>query len=149
MSQTPDHDPRQSDDESTHADQEYGMPCAEALLAGTPALMTGHAQACCEDQRTRMAEKTGANLALLARHPRLSAGFRAMVTNLRAHWPAANCAGPVQPVSVADDAAASTSQHTGVEGSDAGRGACSPVHQPAMFSDQPRALWHTTPEVIQ
>lgn len=149
MSQTPDHDPGQSGDGHTHADQEYGMPCAEALLAGTLALMTGHAQACCEDQRARMAQKTADNLALLARHPRLSQGFRRMVANLGAHWPAADGAALAQPAGSAQDASVNNDRKTGVAGSDTGRGACSPVPGAAVFSTPSRALWHKTPEVIQ
>lgn len=30
-----------------HEDEEHVMPCAEAMLAGTLALMTGHAQNAC------------------------------------------------------------------------------------------------------
>lgn len=30
-----------------HEDEEHVMPCAEAMLAGTLALMTGHAQSAC------------------------------------------------------------------------------------------------------
>ncbi|WP_326539254.1 hypothetical protein [Pseudorhodoferax sp.] len=69
-----------------HADEEYGMPCAEALLAGALALMTGHAQACCAGQRDLMARKVADNLQLLARHPSLSAEFRSMLVQLQRRW---------------------------------------------------------------
>ncbi|MGC3985292.1 MAG: hypothetical protein QM777_11480 [Pseudorhodoferax sp.] len=69
-----------------HADEEYGMPCAEALLAGALALMTGHAQACCAGQRDLMARKVSDNLQLLARHPALSAEFRSMLVQLQQRW---------------------------------------------------------------
>jgi hypothetical protein len=69
-----------------HADEEYGMPCAEALLAGALALMTGHAQACCAGQREHMARKVADNLQLLARHPSLSAEFRSMLAQLLQRW---------------------------------------------------------------
>lgn len=62
------------------------MPCAEALLAGALALMTGHAQACCAGQRDLMARKVAHNLQLLARHPSLSAGFRSMLVQLQRRW---------------------------------------------------------------
>jgi hypothetical protein len=71
-----------------HADEEYGMPCAEALLAGALALMTGHAQACCDGQRDLMARKVADNLQLLARHPSLSAEFRSMLVQLQRRWAA-------------------------------------------------------------
>jgi hypothetical protein len=68
------------------ADEEYSLPCAEALLAGTLALMTGHVQACCDNHRALMARKITANLAQLAEHPLLSPAFRAMLWNLRTRW---------------------------------------------------------------
>ena len=68
------------------ADEEYRMPCAEALLACTMALMTGHVQACCDNHRTLMAQKVASNLAQLAAHLLLSAEFRAMLWNLRTRW---------------------------------------------------------------
>ena len=39
---------------ATHTDGEYEMPSVEALLAGTLALMTGHAQSACARQRGLM-----------------------------------------------------------------------------------------------
>jgi hypothetical protein len=66
--------------------EEYQLPCAEALLAGTLALMTGHAQACCDDHRRLMARKIAVHLAQLAEHPILSPQFRAALWNLRTHW---------------------------------------------------------------
>lgn len=73
-----------------HLDDEYGMPCAEALLAGTLALMTGHAQACCADQRELMAARTAASLFTLSQHPRMSPGFREMVQKLHQQWATAS-----------------------------------------------------------
>lgn len=98
-----------------HRDEEYGLPCMEALLARTLALMTGHAQACCADHRVLMAQKTAANLDLLAAHPMFSAGFRDVAQRLKARWAIEAGALQTEPVS----------------------------------SPQIRALWHTTPEVIQ
>ena len=69
-----------------HTDGEYEMPSVEALLAGTLALMTGHAQSACVQQRGLMAQKIGANLCVLAHHPALSANFKAVVDRMRAHW---------------------------------------------------------------
>jgi len=67
-------------------DIEMELPCAEALLAGTLALMTGHAQACCENHRGLMNRKIVAQLGLLAEHPVLSPAFRTALWNLRTHW---------------------------------------------------------------
>jgi hypothetical protein len=66
MSQSSDHGINGSDAGAADA---QGLPLAEALLAGTLALMTGHAQACCEGQRALMAKKIIANLFMLSRHP--------------------------------------------------------------------------------
>ncbi|MCM2251078.1 MAG: hypothetical protein NDJ19_01835 [Ramlibacter sp.] len=68
------------------ANEEYSLPCAEALLAGTLALMTGHVQACCDRQRGLMGLKITDNLSRLAAHPRLTPQFRTMLWNLRARW---------------------------------------------------------------
>lgn len=76
-----------------YADEEYGMPCAEALLAGALALMTGHAQACCAGQRGVMARKVADNLHMLARHSALSPEFRTMLAKLQQRW-AQQDAGP-------------------------------------------------------
>jgi hypothetical protein len=67
-------------------DEEYQMPCAEALLASTLALMTGHAQACCDDHRTLMAARIAGNLAQLAEHALLSPQFKTLLWSLRGRW---------------------------------------------------------------
>ncbi|OGA98683.1 MAG: hypothetical protein A3E79_19300 [Burkholderiales bacterium RIFCSPHIGHO2_12_FULL_61_11] len=67
-------------------EEEYVMPCAEAMLAGTLALMTGHVQACCDGHRVLMAKKIVANLVLLSEHPLLSPQFKTMLWNLRERW---------------------------------------------------------------
>lgn len=75
-------------DVQPHGDEEYSMPCAEALLAGTLAVMTAQAQACCADQRALMTAKIVVNLSMLAEHPLLSPPFRTMLWNLRTRWQA-------------------------------------------------------------
>ena len=75
------------------------LPSAEAMVAGTLALMTGHAQASCEKERRLMSAKVIDNLGQLAEHPGLSLLFRAALCSLRTHWQAMQ----VQP---AADAAA-------------------------------------------
>lgn len=73
-------------DTQHNCDEEYRMPGAEALLAGTLALMTAHVQACCDNHRGLMAGKVIGNLTLLSQHPSLSAEFRTMLWNLRLRW---------------------------------------------------------------
>lgn len=62
------------------------MPSAEAMLAGTLALMTGYAQHADAGTRSLMARKVVSNLFFLSGHPHLSDAFRAMVGNLRTRW---------------------------------------------------------------
>jgi hypothetical protein len=71
---------------ATHPNEEYTLPCAEALLAGTMALMTGHVQACCDAHRDAMARKIVSNLTALAEDPRLSPGFKTLLRALRQRW---------------------------------------------------------------
>lgn len=77
-----------------------GLPPAEALLAGTLALMTGHAQQADEDLRAMMAHKIVSNLHFLAAHPQLSGGFRATLSNLRGHWQQQLAAGCIDAAAV-------------------------------------------------
>lgn len=65
---------------------EFVMPCAEAMLAGTLALMTGHAQSSCVSQRALMGRKVLSNLVSLGQHPRLSPNFRVVVQRMHQHW---------------------------------------------------------------
>lgn len=67
--------------------EEYSLPSAEALLAGTLALMTGYAQhkEDCEI-RPLMAGKLVRNLTALAAHPAISEPMKAMLTRLLEHW---------------------------------------------------------------
>lgn len=99
-----------------------GLPSAEALLAGTLALMTGHAQACCEGQRALMAKKIIANLFMLSRHPGAPPNFKAIAANLHPLWVRVLQPGPDQPQQ---------------------------GHLPAGHLDTHRVLWHTTPETLQ
>lgn len=70
--------------------EEHELPCLEAVLAGTLALMTGYSQALQAElhpqHRVCMGAKIGANLALLADHPMLSAGFREVLAGLQQRW---------------------------------------------------------------
>ncbi len=59
-------------DTELHGDEEHVMPCAEAMLAGTLALMTGHAQSTCATQRGLVGRKIRSNLFFLSQHPELS-----------------------------------------------------------------------------
>lgn len=114
-------------------DEEYEMPCAEALLAGTLALMTGHAQSCCADHRNLMACKVTSNLFVLSQHPLLSPGFQAMLFNLHGRW-------RQQVQSQAQSASGADSAH---------HSQALAAENTAINLDQSRALWHTTPEMSQ
>ena len=63
--------------------EEYSMPCAEALLAGTLALMTAYVQACCDSHRDAMVRKIVANLQFLSEQPSLTPHFRTLVQSLQ------------------------------------------------------------------
>ena len=69
-----------------HRDEEYTLPSAEVLLAGTLALMTGHVQACCGTHREAMVGKIVSNLATLSADPLLSPGFKTLLWSLRGRW---------------------------------------------------------------
>lgn len=73
-------------DQSLHTDAAYEMPSAEAMLAGTLALMTGHAQSACARQRCLMSQKIVANLLALSQHPALSPPFKTVAERMRPHW---------------------------------------------------------------
>jgi hypothetical protein len=119
MSQLPD---RGLNDSDIGAPDAQGLPPAEALLAGTLALMTGHAQACCDGQRALLAQKIIANLFMLSRHPAAPPNFRAIAANLHPLWLQVLPPGSEQP-------------QQGL--------------LPADDSDTHRVLWHTTPETLQ
>ena len=73
-------------DAVSDADEEYSMPCAEALLAGTLALMTAYAQGCCDSHRDAMVRKIVANLQFLSEQPSLTPHFRTLVQSLQQRW---------------------------------------------------------------
>ena len=72
--------------------EEHELPCIEAVLAGTLALMTGYSQALQAEidpaRRLQINVKVADNLALLMDHPMLSLGFRQVVRGLRSRWQA-------------------------------------------------------------
>ena len=72
--------------------EEHELPCIEAVLAGTLALMTGYSQALQAEldpaRRLQINAKVADNLALLMDHPMLSLGFRQVVRGLRSRWQA-------------------------------------------------------------
>ena len=67
-------------------DEEYCLPCTEAVLAGTLALMTGHAQACCCSQRDALGRKIVAGLHQLAHSDQFTPHFRALLGSLQHKW---------------------------------------------------------------
>lgn len=110
------------------ATEEYSLPSAEALLAGTLALMTGYVQACCDSHREAMGRKIVANLHFLVQDTSLTPHFRTMLGSLQARWR--------QHVATADGGPAA-----------AAADARSGIAQPA--SEAVRALWHPAPESLQ
>lgn len=80
--------PHLTADAADESAEEYTMPCAEAMLAGTLALMTGYAQHQDAGVRSLMARKVVSNLFFLSGHPHLSDAFRTMLVNLRGRWQA-------------------------------------------------------------
>ena len=73
-----------------HEIEEHELPCIEAVLAGTLALMTGYSQAlqaaAHPEQRLPMGRKITRQLELLAAHPQLSGGFRQVLAGLGTRW---------------------------------------------------------------
>jgi hypothetical protein len=105
-----------------HEDEEHVMPCAEAMLAGTLALMTGHAQSACATQRDLMGRKIRSNLFFLGQHPALTPNFRTVVQRMHQHWDTLLKAseGPATP---------------------------SPLGSDDLLPE--RRLWHTTASLVQ
>lgn len=110
----------QSADMPNASDEEYSLPCAEALLAGTLALMTGYVQACCDSHREAMGHKIVTNLQLLGQADVLTPHFRTMLRNLQSRWVKQCGAAPAEPVAAA-----------------------------LSVAEQRRALWLPAPEVVQ
>lgn len=102
-------------------DEEYEMPCAEALLAGALALMTGHAQACCDHHRDELARKIVENLSVLSQHAMLSPDFKTVVWSLHTRW--------VQHLHT-------LAHHSGAV-------------EPVVVPEDQRVLWHSTPDSVQ
>ena len=67
-------------------EEHYVMPCAEAVIAATLALMTGHVRCGCAEHRDMMGKKAAENLLALSQQPVLSAGFRAVAARLYSQW---------------------------------------------------------------
>lgn len=124
--QYPDHGINDPDVQSLH---EQNLPSAEALLAGTLALMTGVAQNGCERHRELMTGKVIANLAMLSVHPMASSGFKATIANLRVFWVRLLAQGYAP---------------AGADQAEAAPGYGVPLHP-----ERPRTLWHATPETVQ
>lgn len=68
------------------------LPCADALVAGTVALMTAWAAPCpsctldVDQQRYLLSRKLLGNLLLLQQHPALSPGLRGVMAQARERW---------------------------------------------------------------
>lgn len=68
-------------------EEEYELPCAEALLAGTLALMTGYAQGSptCHG-RPLMAAQLVSNLIRLSHHPAFTPTMHTVLNRLCGSW---------------------------------------------------------------
>ena len=86
----------------TYHDESYDLQSSEALLAGTLALMTGHAQSRCAAHRELMVAKIIANLGALSEVPLLSPGFQALLWTLRQGWRSELACMSVGPTRIAD-----------------------------------------------
>lgn len=114
--------------QATADTEEYCLPCAEALLAGTLALMTGFAQASDPHHRDAMGRKIVANLQNLSQLESLTPHFRTMLWNLQARW----------------------TQHSCMQAPSERPGATpSAERSPATANELRRTLWHTAPDVLQ
>ena len=109
------------------------MPGAEALLAGTLALMTGIAQGCCDSHRALMVKKVIANLSMLSCHPMASPGFKVTIANLRVFW-----------LRMLEQGYALA----GANPAEAASGDGEPLHAPLQPALHP-TLWHAAPESVQ
>src|SRR4051794_25107375 len=73
-----------------HEIEEHELPCIEAVLACTLALMTGYSQALQAathpEQRLLMGRKITGQLSQLADHAQLSRGFRHVLAGLSERW---------------------------------------------------------------
>jgi hypothetical protein len=76
--------------ESNDPIEEYELPCSEAMLAGTLALMTGYSQSLQAEhdpaQRLHISLRVAHNLERLAGQPTLSEPFRALSAKLTTLW---------------------------------------------------------------
>ncbi len=76
------------------ADDGIALPCDQALLAATLALMTAYANPCPEarvdaaTQRRLMARRIVSNLFFLREHPALGPGMRQVMSAVHGHWSA-------------------------------------------------------------
>lgn len=85
-SHPPDHRSAHDTDTPAACDEEYSLPCAEAVLAGTLALMTAYMQACGGPQRDAMGHRIAAGLQDLARSGQFTPHFRALLASLQRRW---------------------------------------------------------------
>ena len=130
---------------SSGGDEEYEMPCAEALLAGTLALMTGHAQSCCDDHRDLMARKVATHLSVLSQHPVLSPGFKSMLFKLQTRWANQKVEQMAAPQAFCEPDQRTLRNLAG----DADSRLSLQVVSAVFELDQQRVLWHKTPETAQ
>lgn len=132
---------QQTDAAQADDDEEYVMPCAEALMAGTLALMTGHARCGCAQHRDMMARKAAVNLNTLSHHPHISDGLRSVAQKLYEQWIEVIQADLLNALAVPAGATPSVPTHDAAH--------IAQYRAELSRAEKSRALWHTTPEVIQ
>ncbi len=135
MSSFPDHG---INDPDVQRDKPQGLPGAEALLAGTLAVMTAYAQSCCDGCRTLMARKIVSNLFTLVQHPAAAPAFRAMAANLHGCW--------VRQLQQLQRLQRLQEQEQEGAPAAAAQAASDRLHP---SEGQHRAFWHVTPETLQ
>lgn len=86
--------------------EDFNLPCAQALLAGTLALMTAYAGpgdgADPPARRSLLARKIVSNLFFLREHPLVDDAMRRVVGKVHAHWVALlDGLPPVEPLPAA------------------------------------------------
>lgn len=87
MQRRPSPHPTAANETTEAATEEYTLPCVEALLAGSFALMTGYAQSAPDcPHRPLLAAKLISNLIRLSHDNALTPQMRAMLDSLRTRW---------------------------------------------------------------
>lgn len=147
MNPLPDHG---INDPDAQLDSAAEKPCTEALLAGTLALMTGHAQACCAEHKALMMKKIIVNLQMLSNHAEVSLAFRSVASNLFVMWTRLRQQGDAQAQEPKEAKEQKKPQQNLQPDAPAAAYDRPFFGRPLASSSQlPSVLWHAIPEIIQ